>query len=513
MTFPRFSRILIAAAATALASGVALGATPLAQYNIDTSKISVSGLSSGGFMANQLGVAYSSTFMGVGIFAAGPYMCAGHNNYTACMYNANISASQQTTMQNSINSFSSAGTIDNKSNLASQKIYIFTGTSDTTVGPNQTTALQTQYLNNGVPASNISYVQRASTAHVFPTDFDSTGNNGCTSALSPYISNCGYDGAKAALTHFYGALNPRNNAPAAGNYVEFIQSTYTGSNPGMAANGWLYVPASCASGSTQCKLHVALHGCQQSTDKIGDKFVKNTGYSRWADTNNIIVLFPQTKVDNTSRSTAASGSLPNPNACWDWVGWYGSNFAKKAGTQMVAIKAMVDRIASGPGSGNGGGGTNPDPVALPAPTGVSTSGATASSMAIGWNAVTGAASYNVYRNANKVNALPVYGTSYSDTGLTASTTYSWTVRAADANGAEGATSTAASGTTLAGSGGGTATCTTASNYAHVQAGRAYQQGGYAYANGSAQNMGLWNVFVTKTLKQTGPNYYVIGTCP
>ncbi|MBU0749406.1 MAG: prolyl oligopeptidase family serine peptidase, partial [Gammaproteobacteria bacterium] len=139
MTFPRFSRILIAAAATALASGVALGATPLAQYNIDTSKISVSGLSSGGFMANQLGVAYSSTFMGVGIFAAGPYMCAGHNNYTACMYNANISASQQTTMQNSINSFSSAGTIDNKSNLASQKIYIFTGTSDTTVGPNQTT--------------------------------------------------------------------------------------------------------------------------------------------------------------------------------------------------------------------------------------------------------------------------------------------------------------------------------------------------------------------------------------
>ena len=57
------------------------------------------------------------------------------------------------------------------------------------------------------------------------------------------------------------------------------------------------------------------------------------------------------------------------------------------------------------------------------------------------------------------------------------------------------------------------TCTTASNYAHVQANRAYQQGGYAYANGSGQNMGLWNVFYTTTLKQTGSNYYVIGTCP
>ncbi|MFY3386605.1 prolyl oligopeptidase family serine peptidase [Paracidovorax sp. MALMAid1276] len=507
MTFPRLSRVFIAAAATALASGIALAAPALPQYNIDTSKISVSGLSSGGFMANQLGVAFSSTFMGVGIFAAGPYMCAGHNNYTACMYNASISASQQTTMQNSINSFSSAGTIDNKSNLANQKIYIFTGTSDTTVGPNQTTALQTQYLNNGVPAGNISYVQRASTAHVFPTDFDSTGNNACTSAASPYISNCGYDGAKAALTHFYGTLNARNNAPAAGNYIEFDQSAYTASNPGMATNAWLYVPASCASG-TQCKLHVALHGCQQSTDKIGDKFVKNTGYSRWADTNNIIVLFPQTKIDNTSRSTTASGSLPNPNACWDWVGWYGSNFARKAGTQMVAIKSMVDRIASGAGSGGGGGG-NP-PAALPAPTGVNTSGATASSMTIGWSAVAGAASYNVYRNGNKTNALPVNGTSYTDGSLAASTTYSWTVRAADSNGAEGAASASVSGTTLAAE---PSTCTTASNYAHTMAGRAYAAYGYAYALGSNQYMGLWNIYVNTTLKRTGPNYYVIGTCP
>src|SRR5690606_29971243 len=134
-------------------------------------------------------------------------------------------------------------------------------------------------------------------------------------------------------------------------------------------------PASCASGA-QCKLHVVLHGCQQSTDKIGDKFVKNTGYSRWADTNQIILLFPQTRIDNTSRSTAKSGSLANPNACWDWIGWYGGNFAQKSGAQMAAIKAMVDRIASGAGSGDGGGTTPPTDPVLPAPTGLSLSGAT-----------------------------------------------------------------------------------------------------------------------------------------
>ncbi|PTA43191.1 PHB depolymerase family esterase [Micromonospora sp. RP3T] len=53
-------------------------------------------------------------------------------------------------------------------------------------------------------------------------------------------------------------------------------------------------------------------------------------------------------------------------------------------------------------------------------------------------------------------------------------------------------------------------CVTASNYAHVTAGRAYQSGGYAYALGSGQRMGLYNTFYTTSLKQTGPAYWVIG---
>jgi poly(3-hydroxybutyrate) depolymerase len=499
MTF----RLLCTAAVVAALSTAADAAVPLPALNVDTSQITVSGLSAGGFMANQLGYAYSATFKGVGVFAGGPYMCAGHSNYTACMYNATISASMLSTMQADINNWSGSAN-DNKANVAGQKIFMFVGTSDFTVGPNPMNAVQTQYTNNGVPAANLEYVKRASTAHVFPTDFDSTGNNACGSSASPYISNCGYDGAKAALTKFYGALNPRNNAPAAANYIEFDQTAFT-TNAGVAATGWLYVPASCAAG-TVCKLHVALHGCQQGYATIGDKFIKNTGYTRWADTNNIIVLFPQARVDNSSHATSASGSLANPNGCWDWIGWYGNNFAQKAGTQQAAIKAMVTRLSSGAGSGGGGGGG-----ALPAPTGVATSNATASSMTIGWSAVSGAAGYNVYRNNGKVNASAITATSFNDTGLAAATTYNWTVRALDSSGAEGAVSSPASGTTTGG--GSVAVCFTASNYAHTTAGRAHQGGGYALANGSNQNMGLWNTFVTTTLKQTGTNYYVIGTCP
>lgn len=488
------------AAALLAASTSAPAVVPLPKLNVDKTKTTVSGLSSGAFMANQLGYAYSATFSGVGMFAGGPYMCAGHSNYTACMYNATISAGALATMQNDINNWS-ATSIDNKANVANQRVYLFVGNSDTTVGPNPMNAAQTQYTNNGVGAANLDYIRRDGAAHVFPTDFDATGDNACGTAASPYIANCGYDGAKAALTKFYGTLNARNNAPAAGNYVEFDQTAFT-ANPGMAATGWLYVPANCAAGAV-CKVHVALHGCQQNYATIGDKFVKSTGYTRWADTNSIVVLFPQTKVDSTSRTTAASGSLANANGCWDWIGWYGVNFAQKAGTQVAAIKAMVDQVSSG--SGSSGGGT----ASLPAPTGVTTSNATTTSMTIAWSVVTGAAGYNVYRNSAKVNAAAVTRTDYVDNGLAAGTTYGWTVAAADANGVEGTMSAAASGTTT----GTSATCYTSSNYAHTTAGRAHQTGGTTYANGSNQNMGLWNTYVTTTLKQTAPNYYVIGTCP
>lgn len=52
-------------------------ATTLQPYNVDPDSVSVSGMSSGGFMTAQLAVAYSGTFRaGFGVFAGGPYDCA-----------------------------------------------------------------------------------------------------------------------------------------------------------------------------------------------------------------------------------------------------------------------------------------------------------------------------------------------------------------------------------------------------------------------------------------------------
>ncbi|MDB1087997.1 PHB depolymerase family esterase [Streptomyces sp. ACA25] len=59
-----------------------------------------------------------------------------------------------------------------------------------------------------------------------------------------------------------------------------------------------------------------------------------------------------------------------------------------------------------------------------------------------------------------------------------------------------------------------ATCHTGSNYAHTQAGRATQRGGWTYAVGSGDALGLWNMWVTTTLAESPPGYYRLapGAC-
>ncbi|MFB8771719.1 extracellular catalytic domain type 1 short-chain-length polyhydroxyalkanoate depolymerase [Streptomyces broussonetiae] len=157
------------------------------------------------------------------------------------------------------------------------------------------------------------------------------------------------------------------------------------------------------------------------------------------------------------------------------------------------------------GDGGGDGGTG----VLPAPTGLTVTAATDSSVGLRWNAVSGAASYRVFRDGAKVAITT--STTYTDTGLATGTAYGYTVAAVDSSGATGATGAAVTATTT----GFTPTCHTASNYAHTTAGRAYASGGYTYAKGSDQAMGLWNTFTTHTLQQTSPGHYVLADsgCP
>jgi cellulose 1,4-beta-cellobiosidase len=102
------------------------------------------------------------------------------------------------------------------------------------------------------------------------------------------------------------------------------------------------------------------------------------------------------------------------------------------------------------------GGTGPgDTTAPTAPTGLRATAKTASSVSLAWTAATddvGVTGYDVYRNGTRVGS-PAAGTTYTDTGLSAATAYSYTVRARDAAGNVSAASAALSVTTETGGGG------------------------------------------------------------
>ncbi|WP_327319206.1 carbohydrate binding domain-containing protein [Streptomyces sp. NBC_01235] len=106
--------------------------------------------------------------------------------------------------------------------------------------------------------------------------------------------------------------------------------------------------------------------------------------------------------------------------------------------------------------GPGGGGGGSDTQAPTAPGGLASTGKTSSSVSLSWNASTdnvGVTAYDVYSGSAQV--LTVSGTSATVGGLSASTGYTFTVKARDAAGNVSAASDSVSVTTNAGSGGGT----------------------------------------------------------
>jgi chitodextrinase len=121
------------------------------------------------------------------------------------------------------------------------------------------------------------------------------------------------------------------------------------------------------------------------------------------------------------------------------------------GGQGLATNSFSFNATSGTGGGGGGG----DTQAPTAPAGLAVTGTTSSSASLSWAASSdnvGVTGYRVYRGGTQVATAT--GTSYTDTGLSASTAYSYTVKAVDAAGNLSAASNSATATTQAGSGGG-----------------------------------------------------------
>jgi poly(3-hydroxybutyrate) depolymerase/chitodextrinase len=577
----------------ALVSGAVAQPAPatLPAYDVDPAETSVSGLSSGGYMAVQFGVAYSAALRGAGVVAGGPYFCAQGDQNTAtsvcsCTGFQPCSPSATTdvpTLIRRTDQNATRGLIDPTANLSNHRVWLFSGRIDSVVLQRVMNDLAT-YYGNYVPAANIAYKKDLDAEHAMPTDFF---GNACTTRGDPYINNCRYDASGALLQWIYGTLQPRNTGAPIGTFVEFDQREFITAGHGMGERGWVYVPQDCRTGS--CRLHVVFHGCRQYPEyqyfagtgltTFGMTYVRNAGYNRWADTNRLVVLYPQ-----------AATAPGNPNGCWDWWGYDDPDYAVKSGRQMAAVKRMIDRITSGRS-------------APPAPGGLHVVSTSDTAVTFAWSPVAGADGYTVDRDGTRVTSQPVQSPQYTDQGRASGTEYEYRVRAV-AQGREGPASeplkakttgtppvvpvpqnpavvrttpsevslswiapsgisafdvlrgTASGGpyaraNTAAvmqpsftdtgrapdtsyfyvvesiGDGGARSApsdevpartasapvCTTASNYEHVVAGRAYDRLGVAHARGSDQVMGLDNVFIQTTLREQRPGFFVVGGCP
>jgi poly(3-hydroxybutyrate) depolymerase len=325
----------------------AIAASPLPSYRISPSRIVVAGISSGGAMAVQIGVAYSRIFKGVAVYAGVPYYCAQDSETTAlttCEQNApaiSLAPLESTTKQ-----YAKDGLIDPLAFLRAQRIYLWSGLLDVTVQQPVMNELQQYYKD--LHANVFHYDNNFDAAHGWESPY---GPNMCDEEATPYVILCEdsdrsggsgsnpYDSEQVWMSEFFGKLKPKNSGTLTGAVIPFDQNEFAPNSDAAAIDmdttGYAFVPQQCASGKKPRGLILALHGCNQYYGAVGSAFIDDAGINQWADTNNIVVLYPQ-----------AIMSTANPEGCWNWWGYLSDpNYAQKSGPQMQALYQMVNRAS------------------------------------------------------------------------------------------------------------------------------------------------------------------------
>ena len=287
-----------------------------------SARITASGVSAGGYMAHQLHVAYSDRISGVGLIAAGPYNCAEGNLATAmgrCMASANPGPDPDAILA-TLHEWAASARIAEVDNLRDDPVWIMRGSNDAIVAPEVVKALEAVYQALG---SSVVARYDLPFAHHFPTE--SVGS-ACETSAPPFLGQCDFDAAGQILKHLYSDLRPPA-IEAAGVWSEVAIENAQAAH--LLESAYRYEPEACA--QKVCDVHIVLHGCAQSGATVGRAFVEGAGYQRWADTNDLVILYPQVSL-----------SPVNPYACWDWWGYSGSDYLTREGAQMKAIMTLAD---------------------------------------------------------------------------------------------------------------------------------------------------------------------------
>lgn len=334
------ARVFIPAAMLATLAGCAAEPPlPLPALDLDPGRVAVAGLSSGAYMATQVHLAYSDRLRGAALLAGGPYGCAGASLETAlgpCMV-AEPYAPDPARLAGVVRERAAAGDIAPVAGLAGDAVYVLRGRADTVVAEAVTRSAHDVYaaLANEAGGLSLRLDGERDFPHLMPTLDAGTD---CATGGTPYLGRCGFDAAGDAMAWLFGPAPAAAADAAAGELRRFDQAPYAapGTDPLMAAAGYLYLPPACAAGE-RCGLLVAFHGCEQNADKVGEAFVRDAGFNRWADVHRVAVLYPQVR----------SSYLPlNPKACWDWWGYTGDGYDTRRGAQPRWLAAAMTALGA-----------------------------------------------------------------------------------------------------------------------------------------------------------------------
>lgn len=327
--FQRFAAVGLALSSLSLTScGNDAPAADLLPSLGANGSVTVSGISSGGYMAGQYLVAFSGNVDGAAIVAAGPWGCARGDIGRALKTCISGDGLEVAKLHEMAMERVATGGIDSTNNLVDARILLFHGAEDAVIGRPVVAALR-HWLSKYVDDGNLQAVNEVPVAHGWPTPGYGAP---CDTFAAPYINNCGYDLAGEILVHLYGELD--DPADELQPLRRFDQRPFGGAS--LTDYGYLYVPARCET-SKNCAVHVFFHGCEQSAESIGTELAENAGFNRWADNNGIVVLYPQ-----VAKSLAAP---MNPLGCWDWWGYTGADYLDRSSPQLAAVQRMVATLA------------------------------------------------------------------------------------------------------------------------------------------------------------------------
>jgi len=314
-------------------------ASPLPAIAVDPSRVAVAGVSSGAIMATQVHFAWSDRLRGAALVSGTPYGCAGGSLETAlgpCMQ-AQPYLPDPVRLATVVRERAAAGMLAPLAGLAGDRVYVLHGRDDATVAPALATSVAGVYeaLSDESGGIRVEHDTQRAFPHLLPT-LDRGAD--CTLGGEPWLGRCGFDAAGEIMSQLFGAPAREPAADASGELLRFNQAPFAppGADPVLAEAGYLYLPEACAAGAA-CGVMVAFHGCQQNADKVGEAFVRDAGFNRWADVHRVAVLYPQVR----------ASYLPlNPKACWDWWGYTGEDYDTRDGAQLRWLAAALTALGA-----------------------------------------------------------------------------------------------------------------------------------------------------------------------